>query len=435
LFKKWTLKKYYLFCCVFFPLLGLLIRIFYVHHFKWGLTVGGDYIWYRNVALLISKGKFFIFPKFKQQIFPPGYPTALHPPLYPLVLAFFDFLGLKTIHEQLLINCLEGSLMVFALMLAGAEIDGYAVGIISGLISSISPALLVYDGVGLSEQTEMLVVSFVIFMSYKTYKTPSFKNVAILGCLIGLSSMVRSEQILMVLTIGLPLFIKRRRQIIPFFVKALAFAGGVFLIVSPWVIRNIVIFNPPETFSSQLGITLETANCKQTYYGALVGYWDFECYKGIKVPRSEAGADQVWRNVALNYIKGHFLRFIEIIPYRVGRILYIYNPFQQAALNQFEGWPIQLGRINVYFGWIEELLALVGIVVLVKKGVWLAPLTAQIILVLLVAIFIYGNSRYRSSFELSLVLLSAVAIKEIGLFVSQFISKDSLKRLLFSAKI
>lgn len=421
------LNSYRLFLIVF-PIVGFFIRVSYVYHYKWGLTVGGDYLWYRNVAALIAKGQFFVFPKFKHQIFPPGKPTALHPPLYPLVLAFFDFLGFKTIHDQLVINCLEGAFMVFFLMLAAKEIYGVKASVIAGALSCCLPSLLVYDGVGLSEQTEMVVVSASIILAYKTFYNPSYFNLVFFGILLGLSSMARSEQILMVITIGVPLFYKLWPKLKRPWLKISVFLAGVVIIISPWLIRNLLTFNPPETFSSQLGITLETANCNHTYYGALVGYWDFDCYKGIKVPHSEAGADQVWRNVAIKYIKSHFSRFLEVIPYRIGRILYLYNPFQQAALNQFEGWPIELGKISVYVAWTEQALAIVSIVILARKKIWQAPLVAQIILVLLVAIFVYGNSRYRSSFELVLVLYSSIALTELSSFITGQLNKRWLDK-------
>ena len=44
-------------------------------------------------------------------------------------------------------------------------------------------------------------------------------------------------------------------------------AGAALLVMAPWVVANLIRFEEPATLSTQMGPTLEAANCDDTYFG------------------------------------------------------------------------------------------------------------------------------------------------------------------------
>lgn len=360
----------------------------------------------------LAHGIFFAFPHItKISIFKPGSPTALHPPLYVFILAFFDLLQLRTVHDELIINCVEGAVAVGFLVATSAILLGEVGSIITGTIASLDPGLLVFDGVGLAEQSEMLIISILIYLLYLSYEKPKISRGILIGSLCALAALSRAEQMLLVVIL-IPYFIfklKLEKQDLMKFVLAVYLA--FILVVGPWVIRNIVEFNPPEFISTELGVTLQTANCNQTYFGPYRGYWYYNCYKNISVPPNEAAADVTWRNSAISFISHHFRAFLEVIPIRVARNFYVYRPYEQAALNvSLEGVPYSLGKPVIWCDWLLEALSAIGVFAIVKKRKLLSPLLFQFFVLVLISAAFSGDSRYRANFELSLAILASAGL-------------------------
>jgi hypothetical protein len=406
--------------------LGLIIRLIFIIKEEWNEGVGGDFIWYHYVAanILSGKGISFDFSKYKHF----GYPTALHPPLFAFILVIGDLLGINTGRGQIIINGVLGSFSILTTgILAKVIYKKNIAGIIAAFIAAIYPGYFIYDGQGLSEPTEVLVLTLVLIAAYKFLAHSNYFAAVYLGAGIGILSLARSEQILTVFLIGLPAALKAQGNL----GKRLRLFGVMIIccaiVLSPWVIRNLIVFKYPETLSTQLGVTLETANCNSTYYGPFAGYWDFNCSKGISLPKDESVMDKKFRNIALNYINTHLGRFFEIMPYRIGRILNIYQPFEQAQLNYFEGWPHTEALMELWSSWFVMAFAIGGIIFSLKEKITIFPLISQYILLILVAALIYGNSRYRASSEVSNVIFASYFIYRIRSLFSLKPSRSAAK--------
>ena len=75
------------------------------------------------------------------------------------------------------------------------------------------------------------------------------------------------------------------------------------LVLAPWVIRNYETFNPRVILSTNDGKTLAGANCRSTYQGPLIGYWDYSCLGHDALANSdEAEYDAVMRAEGTAYL-------------------------------------------------------------------------------------------------------------------------------------
>ncbi len=390
-----------------FFVVAFAVRLIYIYNYRWDQQAGGDYFFYRIFATDLSH---FHWPTI------PGtsIPTASHPPMWSIILAVGDWLGLQTIREQIVINCFLGSVLVVVVGYIAKQIRSVNMGIIAALIGIFYPGFWVYDGTGLAEPTECLLVALCILVCYHYIKHPSFKKAILLGFLIGCTVLARSEQITLLAFMVLPVVLRVKGISLKKKFFSLIVVGLTTLAtIAPWSIHVYTSFHHPEFLSTESGITLETANCYATYYGPFTGYWNYNCAENLPMPTGEAAADVYLRQVAIDFVKQHESRVPFVVLVRELRMFAIWNPSQQESLDTTEGWALIAAKLDTWVFWVMTPLALCGIVLLIRRKVPIAPLTSAIILTVLVAALIYGNQRYRASFEISWVILGSVTIEAL----------------------
>src|SRR5262245_27962447 len=90
---------------------GLAVRLWWVLRFKWDIPLWGDGWFYHWQARLLSEGEGFINPAYWYWGLQRA-ESADHPPVFTFLLTGLDFVGLRSIHEQLVAMCLLGALAV-----------------------------------------------------------------------------------------------------------------------------------------------------------------------------------------------------------------------------------------------------------------------------------------------------------------------------------
>ena len=392
--------------------LGLGLRVGYV--LGWQQIdedeLGGDAYYYHAAANLLAEGEGFVHPFFwREGIRAPG---ADHPPAYQVVLALPSVVGLDTVRDHQLFSCVLGTVTIGLAGLAGRQIAGRRAGLIAAGLTALYPNIWMNDAAVMSETLALLFGVVVVICAYQAWRRPSWRWFVATGAAIGLASLARAEGVMLVPLVVWPLA-AWARGIDGWRVRLgrlAAGTGAAVLVIAPWVVANMVRFDEPTTLSTQLGPTLDVANCDETYYGTALGAWSFDCASDPEANADRSTIDKQLRDEAIDYARDHASRLPVVVAARFGRAWAVYDPLEQLKFDRFaENRPLGASRAGLASYYVIAAGAVAGAVVLRRRGVPSFPLVAGVINVAVTVVLFYGSTRFRAPAEPSLVLLAAVA--------------------------
>jgi 4-amino-4-deoxy-L-arabinose transferase-like glycosyltransferase len=265
----------------------------------------------------------------------------------------------------------------------------------------------------------MFLTALVLFLSYSFWRKPNWARMTAAGVACGAAALARSELILLLPLLLVPLALLARpvqlRQRLRFLgVGALA----TVVVIAPWVGYNMVRFKHPVYLSSQIDSLLASANCDAVYFGEATGYFSIPCsavvdkrhHLTIEMDQSEQAI--VFRHEALDYIRDHQSRLPIVVAARIGRVLGVYRPSHQLATDEaVEGREIPVARATLFSFYALSLLSIAGGFVLRRRrAVPVFPLLAVLALVVLTVAVTYGTTRFRAPADVVLAVLAAVAV-------------------------
>lgn len=404
---------------------ALAVRVVYVFAYRRDFTPGGDAFFYHAGANLLAEGKGFIQPQFYVR-YGLHRPAAEHPPLYLIFLAIPSVLGMKSVLVHLLWSCVLGTGTVWIVGLLGRAVGGARVGVVAALVAAVYPNLWAPDGQLQAETLSMFAAAVALLLAYRYWQRPGWRRLALVGLACGLGALARSELLLLVPFVVVPLVWstpdRTRRQKWSWLGAAVAAA---LIVIAPWTIYNSTRFVHPVLLSAQFDPLLASANCDSTYYGDLQGYFDINCAiaiadkNGLNLPDGrprydESQEDIVYHRAAVDYVKGHLSRLPVVEAVRLLRIAGLYK----TSLYVHADWYVEGRRpywitwSGLYSFWALALLSIAGAVVLRKRAHAppVYPLLAPIVVVVVTVVITYASTRFRTTAEPSFVVLSAVAI-------------------------
>jgi 4-amino-4-deoxy-L-arabinose transferase-like glycosyltransferase len=391
--------------------LGLGLRVGYV--LGWQQIeeneLGGDAYYYHAAANLLADGEGFVHPFFwREGVRAPG---ADHPPGYQIVLAVPSVVGLDSVRDHQLFSCLLGTVTIGLAGLAGRQIAGRRAGLIAAGVTALYPNIWMNDAAIMSETLALLFGVVVVMCAYQAWRRPGWRWFAATGLAIGLASMARAEGVMLVPLVVWPLA-AWARGLDGWRVRwgrLLVGSGAAVLVVAPWVVANMVRFDEPTTLSTQLGPTLDVANCDETYYGKALGAWSFDCASDPEANADRSTIDKQLRDEAIEYARDHTGRLPVVVAARFGRAWAMYDPIEQLKFDRFaENRPLGASRVGLASYYVIAAGAIAGAIVLRRRGLPSFPLVAGVINVAVTVVLFYGSTRFRAPAEPSLVLLAAV---------------------------
>jgi 4-amino-4-deoxy-L-arabinose transferase-like glycosyltransferase len=397
---------------------GVAIRFPYLWWDRRHVEFLGDSYYYHQGANLLADGQGFINP-FTRNFYGETLEAADHPPAYLVYLALFSAVGLTSVTAHMFASALLGLSSIVLAGFVGRRVAGDRVGLIAAALVAVAPNVWRYDGAMLSEVMVIPLVLLAVLLGYRYWDRPSLWRLLWLGAVIGLGGLTRPELLLLVPMLVLPLALFTRRVSArtrwAWAVGASVVAG---LVVTPWIAFNATRFEEPVLFTQNLGQTLAGANCDSTYYGELVGYWDFACPVAVLaengISRSTLDSERserLVREAGIDYMRDHPRRVPLVVGARVGRIVGVYRPTQQRDLDALtEGvtmWVATFGMITVP---VTIAGAVAGGVVLRRRGRLSMPLVMPVASVLVTVVVFYAASRFRATAEGPMLVLCAVAL-------------------------
>jgi 4-amino-4-deoxy-L-arabinose transferase-like glycosyltransferase len=405
--------KRWLWALLAIAFVGLGIRVGYVVGWHAFDEVGGDAYYYHRGANLLADGKGFVHPfAYDEGVTIAG---ADHPPGYMVVLAVPSLVGLDSIRAHQIASCVIGAGTIVLIGLVGRRIAGRRAGLIAAAFAAVYPNMWLNDGALMSETLALFAGVAVILMAYRAWDRPDARRFAELGLTLGLASLARAEAVMLLGLLLVPLALWapgltgwRQRS-----TRAVLAGGVALLVMAPWVGANLVRFEHPATLSTQMGPTLDVANCDETFSGPALGAWSFGCATEI-ASDDRSVLDKVTREEAVDYVSEHRDRLPAVVSARFGRAWGLYAPIQNLELdNFFENRPLPAAKVGLGLYYVAVVASVVGIVALRRRGVPSFPLTAWLINVAVTVVVFYGSTRFRAPAEPALVLLAAVGIESL----------------------
>jgi hypothetical protein len=375
-----------------------------------GLT---DPRYYHLQANLIADGHGFADP-YVASFSGHTLPAATHPPLFPLLLSVVSVFGGTTVTAHRVAGCVIGAAAVVAVGLLGREVGGRGTGLLAAVIAALYPNLWILDGPLFSEGLAVLLVASALLLAYRVRRRPSVLGAAGLGAVIALAALTRPETILLVPILAAPLLLRLagagwgRR-----FLLLGVTAAVCVVLLAPWIVRNMTGFEHPVLFSTNADTVLGVANCDRTYYDAdALGWWSPRCSRRHSLTEDPSIHAHILRERGLDYADTHRGRLLSVVVWaRIGRVWDAFHPARTAELEVAEGRPLDVSRAGIVAYWLLVPFAVAGAIALHRRrAAPLWPLLTPVAVATLVAVYSYGNVRFRAVAEPVLVVLAALGL-------------------------
>jgi 4-amino-4-deoxy-L-arabinose transferase-like glycosyltransferase len=337
-------------------------------------------------------------------------PTAQHPPLFPLVLAGLDLVGLDSLTAHRVVLCLSAAAGVVLIGLLGRRVAGPRSGLIAAGIAAVYPGFFMLAGVAMAESLYVPLIALTLLLTYELIDRPRLGIAALLGALIGLATLDRTEAVLLLpllaLAVGLRLPGARER------VRAVAaMTIAALLVLAPWVGRNWDAFDRFPVLSTNGGLTAMIANCERPYY-VDVGFIEPNCLTRCQRFREdELRYSDCGTRVARRYAEDHLGRVPVVVAARVARTWNLYGLDRDLGYGEFGGRDRSLGKVGIGMLWALMALAAVGAWTLVRDRRPLLPLLAPLVVASVATALTFGFSQYRVGADVSLVVLAAAGLR------------------------
>ena len=397
---------------------ALIVRVLFATLVAPDLPPASDSAYYRQVAERLSSGLGHSVAR-AIGTGAPG-PTASHPPGLTLVLAGLDTVGLRSWPAHRIALSLAGALGIGLLGLLGRRLGGPAIGIGAAALGAVHPLWFQHAGMVVSEALYLPLVVAALLLAVRCLDRPTNQRLAWLGGALGLLVIIRSEAVVLVLVLGGLTALLARARWRDRAVATVTILMACALVVSPWLVRNVVTLGAP-TLSTNRGGTLAGANCDASVSGGGRGSFALRCAYGgagavLFSPPPPGGWDEVSvdRELTARTTDRVLASPGELPPLAATRVLRtfgLYMPNEQLVFDRREGRQREAQRAGQILHWLLLPLAVVG-AGLLPRAWWrrwsllLAPVAAAI----LTAATVYGSTRIRVVAEPSIALFASAAV-------------------------
>jgi 4-amino-4-deoxy-L-arabinose transferase-like glycosyltransferase len=394
---------------------GLALRLAYVVASRQYHDFQGDAFFYHAGANVLADGRGFVSPFFAHR----SVQAAEHPPLYVVFLAIPSVLGFQSVLAHLVWSSLLGGVTIFLVGLIGRDVFSSRAGLGAAALAAFYPNVWVPDTSLMAETLAMASTALALWLAYRYWRAPSVGRLALVGLAGGLGALSRSELVLLIPFLVVPLAVlapgpdRRRRG------KAIGagLAAGI-VVIAPWIGFNLARFEQPVFLTSSYGSLLSAANCDDVWRGPLKSYFLQSCTIHIRDTEMPPGnldqsqQDEVYRKAALRYVRHHLDLLPGVVAARVAGIVGLYHPARQINIDSaIEGRPTWLARSGMYAFWALAVLSAAGAVILRRsRRAPVFPLLVPPVIVLVTAVVTYASTRFRSSSEVVVCVLAAITI-------------------------
>ena len=380
-------------------------------------TDGGDPLFYHTTANLLARG--FGFPEPLNFIAHQRFiPSALHGPLYPVVLSASSRLGGTTWFDHKFLSLLIGTALVGMVGLVARKVsppeNAAGISLLAMLLAAIYPNLWLVDGVMFPEGLMAVCTMGVVYSAYRWRGTPQARWALAMGALVGLAALARGEGLLLSVLLIVPWIMLRREMPLTRRIGQIAVAAlACLVVIAPWAVRNARSFETFVPLSTNGNELFVYANCDATYSGKFLGFWLYQCQEDLRAAGLDATGDEAekslyWRQQGLDYARDNASDLPRVVAARIGRQWELFRPWQNADFAPIEGRNKGAARAGLAMYYALAAASVYGAVLIRRRRAGLLPLGALFVNVTLTAAYAYGTTRFRVPAEPALCVLGAV---------------------------
>jgi len=356
----------------------------------------------------------------------PGRETAFRPPAYPYLLAgVYRLTGVERADAAVRLvparvtGAVIGTLIVALLGILVAQLWGRRVSLVAMALAAVYIPLILIGGSTISEPLfAMLLVAALVVAIHHRRSRHRYRYAVIAGVLAGLTILTRANALVLLLPLAIAVWDARPRRSWPALGPPAVLVVVALITVSPWTIRNAVVFDAFIPVSTQLGSAIagtyndaarnDTEN--PASWRALKHVADYaSIYRGVR-RTPEPVLEQRLRAAALRYVAENPLYVAEVGFWSTVRMLDLagrrWSRHTASTIGVGPGWA----DAGVVCFWIFAVLALFGAATRLARRapwfVWAVPglLFASVVLL------VVETPRYRAGIDLFVVILAAVAL-------------------------
>jgi hypothetical protein len=254
------------------------------------------------------------------------------------------------------------------------------------------------------------------------------KAAAVFGALLGVAALARSEALIFLVVLALPLCLRHRPWRWAGLRLLAVTCAATALTIAPWTMRNWIVFGEPVLISLNDATVIAGANCESVYHGKDIGGWTIACLAKRDVDLPEPEQHRIWRQQGLDYAREHLVDLPRVMLVRVLRTWDLYQPSRQTRFAEGRDRNVELAGVYTYLVLLLP-LSVYGAVLLRRRGHPLLILLSPAAVVTVTAIFGYGLPRFRHAANLTMLVLAAVAIAAIAVRARQRASAPSRRKL------
>ena len=344
-----------------------------------------------------------------------GFSDAIHPPLWEAYLGLVATAGGRSVEQMGVAAGALGVLTVVLVALAGRRILSARAGLLAAAVVAVSPAFWANERNLNAEAITFPLIAATILLAYRYKARPTLGRCLALAAVLGLLALARSEQVLIIAVLFIPLVLGTTSIGWGQRVGRLALSGAVVVtLIAPWTIYNLDRFERPIILSAGSGNAMLSGACDSTFSGELLGGYDANCvfdFPPFWQATDRSLSDEVLRDEAIRYTGDHLDRLPVVVGARQGRTWSVYQVSESVWLHAAAvGVGPKFVWMQTFAFWATVPLAVAGTVMLRRRKVIVYPLLAFPATCVVSTAMTFGDIRYRAPAEIPILLLAAVAV-------------------------
>lgn len=318
--------------------------------------------------------------------------TAMREPLPVLVFALVGRLSHNSISVLAFVPILMYFLTFAGIYMLGKSLGGIETGLLSVLFWTF---YLPQERVEASLTGDLFASAFVIFgliLFVQAIKLNRLRDWLGFGAVMGLAVLSRSAALIIVLVLVSGYVVLFREKTVSFW--DVAWKGGLSfvvlgLMISPWVIRNTLVFGEPVIGTSLIGFNLYRHNAivgsdvPPHYVGPHESHAQVQAlvaaHPEMMMPLNEVQIDKIYRDEAVRLIRENPFSYAKLVAYRVLPLLFNIGVVEQYGNQESifdyisivqQAVLLMLFVVGLRYG--DKLFYLFGLAILVYSASYLA---------------------------------------------------------------